>query len=124
MRYLDAIELLSKYLGIPYLKVVELEKCSDYLNTRGFDLLYSYGMKTMFDNVKEGDQLTGEDMRHISQLVLRENLWCKLEYSTQLKVHFGYDYYMYFVSASNCDSIISMISSLGLFVEQCASPYL
>lgn len=81
-------------------------------------------MKTMFDRVKESDQLVDEDIRHISQLILRENLWCKLEYSTQLKVHFGYDYHMYFVTSSSCNSLNGIISNLGLFVEQCVSPYL
>lgn len=61
----------------------------------------------------------------VAQGVLREELWCRLESPCGgLRVHFGYDYYIYIETALECPLAVAATRAGGLFVdEQFFSPY-
>lgn len=78
----------------------------------------------MFINaMKEDDLLSLEQVKIVSKLILREYLWCKLISKYKMFVHFGYDYYMYIGSRSQCKDTLRKIKDSGLFVEDFESPY-
>jgi hypothetical protein len=60
----------------------------------------------------------GEIIRHI----LREEYWCRLEGGDGF-LHFGWDYYMYVGVPHLCPIAQARATKLGLYVEECASPY-
>lgn len=54
---------------------------------------------------------------------LREQYWCRLR-RDDAYVHFGWDYYVYVGLPRPADAARARIAASGLFLEQCASPYL
>jgi len=54
--------------------------------------------------------------------ILREDLWCKL-ISDTCEIHFGYDFYMYFISKNSPEKCMSKINTV-LTVQKYKSPYL
>jgi hypothetical protein len=54
--------------------------------------------------------------------ILREEFWCRLEGSDAF-LHLGWDYYMYIGVPNLCPAARARATELGLFVEECASPY-
>jgi hypothetical protein len=79
--------------------------------------LYSYNI-----DFHEGQIVEMENIHNLIQMILRENLWCKL-ISNKCEFHFGYDYYMYFVSYKLPSHCLKQISD-KLYAEKCMSPYL
>jgi len=75
-------------------------------------------------SILEGDTLSLSEIETVCRLSLREFLWCKLENDELAYVHFGYDYYVYLGSASDCPQTREYASSIGLFMERFPSPYL
>lgn len=78
-------------------------------------------------NVERSSYFEGQSI-YISQLgdvirsILREDIWCKLV-SDRCEFHFGYDFYMYFVSKIEPLECISKIET-KLTVQKYKSPYL
>jgi hypothetical protein len=105
--YKNTIQLLLESYQINEMTIKELEVYSDPVPL----------------SIKEGESFGGEHLTTIIELVLREQMWCKLEHQL-LKIHFGYDYYMYVVMANNSRELLNEISEIGLFVEEYPSPYL
>ncbi|WCK55874.1 hypothetical protein PP175_08100 [Aneurinibacillus sp. Ricciae_BoGa-3] len=77
------------------------------------------------DLIGDFDEISVENTPLLSRLILREHLWCKLEYESEFFVHFGYDYYMYVGSSIQCkDTIKKITKEFNLFVEHFNSPHL
>lgn len=81
---------------------------------------------TDLENYKNLDYHNGDKIQcvYIEPLIhdiLREKLWCKLR-SNKLEFHFGYDYYMYFVSYESPISIGNINTQLK--IEEFESPYM
>ena len=60
----------------------------------------------------------------IVRAILRSQAWCKFECRQFFYLHFGYDYYMYIGCQLDLPASIEFAVKSGLFVEDCASPYL
>ena len=58
----------------------------------------------------------------VIQLVLREEIWCRLECPTGF-LHFGWDYYMYVGVPHLCPESLELAKRMGLFVDELKSPY-
>lgn len=122
--YIDTVLSFVKGVNIPTLTVKYLEK---YNNSITFDenpLVYTVEMIELFKNIYEGNVLEIREIEYLCRLVLREQLWCKLESDNKMFVHFGYDYYMYIGCLSKPEGIINSIEKKGLFIEKFESPYL
>ena len=115
--YVYAVISFMHCIEISELKIVNLEKYSD-----DFDKNYSQQMIKTLNSIKNNQVMT-TNIEDVIRLVLRENMWCKLE-GMGLAIHFGYDYYMYIGSEKKCDQQIKEIEKRGLFVEPYESPYL
>ena len=70
----------------------------------------------------EGSAVPVEEIGSLLTLMLREELWCRLE-APQAFVHVGYDYYMYVGVPNPCPVAQRRAASLALFVEPFRSPY-
>ena len=81
-------------------------------------------MIELFERLHEGTVIEIRDIEHLCRLVLREQLWCKLENDNIMFIHFGYDYYMYIGCLSKSEGVINLIKKIGLFLEKFESPYL
>jgi hypothetical protein len=88
--YINAINHFMQCSDLPSLIISDLEKHKNIDKA----LLHLPDMVTLFNSIQNGKMLTIEEVQSVSQLVLREYLWCKLT-SNNMYVHFGYDYYMY-----------------------------
>ena len=99
-----ALAFLSES-GIAALRVVGLE------NTRRQALEF-----------KEGSVLPLEKLSEVFGRILREEFWCRFQGDDSF-VHFGWDYYMYIGVPRPCPSAEQAALELGLYVEECTSPY-
>lgn len=122
--YVQAINSFISCLKIPSIVVINLENKQGILEPGKYSDNYSKRMVSLYSSVKEDDIIEISDVEYLSRLILREHLWCKLEYSSILYVHFGYDYYLYIGSLKKCDDPIERITKSGLFIEEFESPYL
>jgi hypothetical protein len=100
-----------------------------YLETAGLDagnleLKYLQGISLDPRQVRVGMVFAGRDLADLCRLVLREILWCKLAWSDDFYLHFGYDYYMYLGSPCVSDRSIAYGRQQHLFIEEMESPYL
>jgi len=120
--YVDAVIGLTKTLGIATIEIRGLEKHEEKLDPGDWASIYSQDIYRVFEYTTEAICLPIEDVGSICRLVLREQLWCKLE-STQMFVHFGYDFYMYLACHAVDADVIDSISASGLFLEEMNSPY-
>lgn len=107
-KYVKAVEVLMQKTGIINLKIVSLENHS---NESDFDLT-------------EGKTIPRKFVKELVKMILREKIWGKLVAKNQFEVHFGYDYYMYFIGESLTEEIIEELKKIeGLYVENMPSPY-
>ncbi len=111
--YIQAVLLFMGCLNLDSLKISCLEK-----NGRQSKKFIAENKLTIVNN----SYVNKEDIIQIIQLILRNEIWCKLE-AKEMYVHFGYDFYMYIQSSESCNSVIKKIESMGLFVEEYESPY-
>jgi len=122
-KYVQAVLDFSKYFSVPSLKIVGLEKYSETLKVSN-ERWYTEELKKVYSLIEEGLDVSNENIEYVCKLILRNDLWCKLEYEKRMFIHFGYDYYMYIVSDGYNEELLNKISDNGLFVEQMVSPYL
>lgn len=120
-KYIDAVISLMKCIEISHLKVTELEKYTDSIDS---DENASENMNFQFNNLKNNEEIGIESIPDICRLILREHMWCKLKCSASMYVHFGYDFYMYVGSSLKCEGEVDSIIQSGLFVESFQSPYI
>lgn len=117
--YVDAILQIFDCLKLSSLRINALEKNG----IKPADLASNAHLITLYESIHAGSLITKQDIDALVRLVLRENIWCKLE-SNEMLVHFGYDFYMYIGSIKPCNAAIKNIETTGLFVESIeASPY-
>lgn len=102
--YIKLILTTCRLSNVSSLKITELEKHSDTL---------------CFTN---GQLANPKKIKEISRAVLREEAWCKLV-SSQLQIHFGYDFYMYIICSIPPQEIHKTIAT-SLNIETFDSPYL
>ncbi|PSL40889.1 hypothetical protein B0H99_10321 [Planomicrobium soli] len=108
-KYIKAVEVLLQNTGVTNLKIVSLEN-----HNNETDL-----------NLAEGKTIPRRLVKELVKMILRERVWGKLVAKNQFEVHFGYDYYMYFVGESLTDEIVEELKRIeGLYVENFQSPYL
>ncbi|KAA1179740.1 hypothetical protein [Photorhabdus heterorhabditis] len=70
----------------------------------------------------EGQSIYINQLGDVIKSILREDIWCKL-ISDKCEFHFGYDFYMYFVSKIDPHECIAKIAT-ELTVQKYKSPYL
>jgi hypothetical protein len=121
--YVDAVISFAEALGVYSVYATSFEE-SDFQSP---NCIQKNGINTadVLFKIKHNRVLYFEEMKLVIRMILREMIWCKLESNSHLKIHFGYDYYMY-IGVSNyskAKSIISKIQASGLFVECYESPY-
>ncbi|MFP7723608.1 hypothetical protein [Lysobacter sp. A3-1-A15] len=75
-----------------------------------------------FPQYREGAALPPQQIAPLLSLLLREQLWCRLE-APDAFVHIGHDYYMYVGVPRPCLFAQRQATGLGLFVELFRSPY-
>jgi hypothetical protein len=122
--YINTVLSFMNGLNIKTLTAQYLEKYFDSLNCHETPLVYTEEMKELFERLHEGYILEIRDVEHLCRLVLREQLWCKLENDNKMFIHFGYDYYMYIGSLLKPKEVINLIENIGIFIEIFESPYL
>ncbi|WP_223643473.1 hypothetical protein [Planococcus sp. 4-30] len=108
-KYIQAVEVLIQKTEVNNLKLVDLE---------------NYSHETAL-NLSEGKTIPLSLVRELIKMILRGGVWGRLVAKNQFEVHFGYDYYMYFVGESLTDDIIDELRKIdGLYVEDVRSPHL
>ena len=108
-KYIKAVEVLIQKIEITNLKIISLEKQSNETDL----------------NLAEGKTIPRSLVIEVVKRILREKVWGKLAAKNQIEIHFGYDYYMYFVGESLTDEINKELKSIeGLYVEDVPSPHL
>lgn len=117
--YINAIVEFMKYLNISHLEV----KCLENHGSINEDQSVDKAEQMFVDALRENDLLSLEQVKVASRLILRNYFWSKLISKHKMFVHFGYDYYMYIGSRSECKEAIQKIRESGLYVEDFESPY-
>ena len=104
--YIQAVLLFMKCLDLDSLKVISLEK-----NGKNPNSVTLEGIK-----IKNNTFYPKEKIVFIIRSILRFKFWCMLE-TENMRVKFGYDYYMMIGCTMPCATTIAQIEGIGLFVE-------
>jgi hypothetical protein len=121
--YIDAIIAFMDCIGLTSFMVKDVEKKSNNTILKEESEFYSHEIVSFYEELKENDVLSKKEIEYLARLVLREDLWCKLENSDNMFVHFGYDYYMYIGSNRGCEDAVNKVKEGRLYVETFVSPY-
>jgi len=121
--YIQSLAEIMNDSKVNALQIFELEKNGPLDVMDALKPLYSKEHQRIYNDVTSGSFVMGENLNFVLELLLRENLWCKLMYSDKMYAHFGFDYYMYVGSHRECTRAINTIKSMDLFVENYCSPY-
>jgi hypothetical protein len=110
-----------------YLKVEQayIDSAIAFLREGGLNSLTVEGIennKKLALEFGEGSALPLERIGDVIRLMLREELWCRLE-SVDGFVHIGWDYYMYIGVPHPCPEAELLAEGLGLCPERIVSPY-
>lgn len=119
-KYLTAITTIFGENLINQMKIKNIEKF--YIHHECFEY-YTQDLIDQFCLLNEKTVITKKVLTNILRLILRENIWARIETRDHQYIHFGYDYYMYTGIKNVEDSIIRDVERLGLFVEEFESPY-
>ena len=103
--YVEAAMAFLREAGVSALRVEGLE------NQRGHVLKF-----------REGSLLPLEHVGDVLRRILREEFCCRLE-AVGGFVHLGWDFYMYVGVRCPCPAAQGRATELGLYVEECCSPY-
>jgi len=104
--YLDVMASACEYLRISKLKVIDLECINGD------------------SSIVNGQFLTIENACELARSILREEVWCKLV-STDIEFHFGYEFYMYFVSNIEFSNFFEKTKFTNILnIQKFKSPYL
>jgi len=117
--YISAVRIVMKANGVSSLRVIDIEKKTSY----DFHDISMLNAKEYIDLIKNKHIINYSNVDFCIRLILREMLWGILE-SPDMFVHFGYDYYMYIGSRVDLTFESTLLSELGLFVEEMPSPYI
>lgn len=120
--YVYAVLTIMNYLNISALQIKGLETYNTNLEMKPH-FMYPEALLELLHTVYDGQLVPIAEIGPFMRLILRENIWSKLE-SDRMFVHFGYDYYMYVGSLVSCSEVVKEFHSHGLFAEKFPSPYL
>jgi hypothetical protein len=98
-----------------------LEKWEEQLEIEEFPDLYNANMYNLYENISEESLVHQKDVGDLSRLILRNNLWCRLNHP-RMYLHFGHDFYMFIGCEMECVKLRNNIQSSGLFIEDWISP--
>ena len=111
-----------------YLRVEDayLDSAIAFLREAQILRLFVRGLENACDNpisIREGEQLTIDQIRIALRHVLREECWCRFEADNGY-IHVGWDYYLYLGVPRHCRIARGIAEEKGLFVEEeFQSPY-
>jgi len=111
-KYILSIREFCNYFDIGELEIKNLELHEpDNWDT------YSLDLKETFEKLRDKKSVLRADLENLARLILREYLWCDLE-NEDKGIHFGYDYYMYFVIETKIPEELKVkIRNTGLYAE-------
>jgi len=117
MNYLKAIKLIIENEEL--FTITKLEKYSDIISHK--ELPFSQKEILFFNNLYNHKKLNKQQTIIASKLILRNEFWAVLK-SKNVKIEFGYDYYMYIlVKIPLTEAVINNIQSQNLFIEKIPS---
>ena len=119
--YIQAIEQVLNFNKIESLIITGLEKWGKELEIDEFHKIYSQNMFHLYRSIYEGYSVRKNDISDLCRLILRNQLWCKLN-NSKIYIHFGHDYYMFIGCEEACNNLENKIRKIGLFVENWISP--
>ncbi|KYG30365.1 hypothetical protein [Alkalihalobacillus trypoxylicola] len=117
--YIHSVIQFMEESRLDSLRILQLE--CDFTEEARTSPLYEKEFEQL--NLREDVMLNKHEIRLVCKMVLRNFIWCKLYGKKHFFIHFGYDYYMYIGSHTNCLSAIESATNSGLFVETFMSPY-
>jgi len=115
-KYINAIYKLINFSGSIKVKITKLEKTSDindFVRKQDDTLFQTYSKIKDLDDI----DVDKEMLLEVLLLIIREYMWCNLQIDNDIKITFGYDYYMYFSGVNLNSKILEDIKRTGLFVE-------
>jgi len=115
--YVNAILSAVYELKVKSFKITCLQK-NDY---REYGFVYEPQLKCLHKTISDKMIMSIIDIPDAAKLILRENLWAKLE-SNYLSIHFGYDYYIYFCAKKKLNQSLKIIEESGLFIRPVRKP--
>lgn len=123
--YVTAVLRFFNASGLPHLRVTCLDnKFADDNLAQIKATQHGLSDPAMADMVPHEDQQVGRnEIELICRMILRNIIWCKLEFAGQFFVHFGWDFYMYIGTVSDTSDAAEQIRADGLFVEEFTSPH-
>lgn len=114
MNYLRAIELIAR--NEEFFTIIKLEKNRDFIFHKNLPI--SENDINFFFNLYNRKKISLEQILIASKLILRNEFWAVLK-SKNIKIEFGFDFYMYFVvKVPLTEGVIQQIKSFNLFVEK------
>ena len=119
-KYVTVASALLKAFGVPYLNVKQLH--TPAVGTMTKDVASRHGLYEEA-NLLEGQRLNLQEALHAIRLMLREFVWCKLEFENRFFIHVGWDYYMYVGTTLDGSEFAKILRDSGLFAEPFESPY-
>ena len=122
--YIDTIIDLMKYNGISELTIKRIEKYDQNIEWNAGDDFNVKEAVELYKRLRNGLTIKTDTLVKVCKLILREHVWCKLEYKEIFYVHFGWDYYMY-IGCQNigCD-FKREVRNRGIYADEFESPYL
>jgi len=117
--YIDVVISAMKEMGLKSFKIIGLEWGQYDEMSRGQNEAY----KVLSGKLREGCNISIDEVRMALCLILREEIWAKL-ISDNLFIHFGYDYYMYIGSQERLILTRRIAQKHRLFMEKMKFPHL
>ncbi|MBR9917492.1 hypothetical protein GYB29_07390 [bacterium] len=119
--YTESVRLILDEKNIQSLKIDSLELYNSYEDFENWEKdgrlqNIEIDFNNEIANLKDGTILNSTEVQKMIRLILRETIWMKL-ISSDLKITFGYDYYMYVECSELSKTIVDKIEKMGLFVE-------
>jgi hypothetical protein len=116
--YVEAVRRFLASAGTHSLRVRGLERLAD---CDTLPLTMAADTAAHLRSLREGTELSGQELEWAVRLNLREMIWCCLEGERGVYVHFGYDYYMY-VGLDFSDFVLPPLPP-GMYAEPFETPY-
>jgi hypothetical protein len=119
--YAESVRLILDEKNIQNLKIDSLELYNSYEDFENYKKdgrlqNIEIDFNNEIANLKDGETLNLTEVQKMIRLILRETIWMYLT-SSDLKISFGYDYYMYVECSELSKTTLGEIEKMGLFVE-------
>ena len=124
--YAESVRLILDEKNIQNLKIDSLELYNSYEDFENYKKdgrlqNIEIDFNNEIANLKDGATLNLTEVQKMIRLILRETIWMYLT-SSDLKISFGYDYYMYVECFELSKTTLGEIEKMGLFVDD--PPYM